>query len=64
MQGRGSVMGDHNWDLSTRGWRALEHGLTESGVRPAIEDDEEPSPSTSSRSLQQTDALWERGALY
>lgn len=57
-------MGDHNWDLSTRGWRALEHGLTESGVRPRIEDDEEASPSTSSRSLQQTDALWDRGALY
>ena len=57
-------MGDHNWDLSTRGWRALEHGLSESGVRPRLEDEDVLQPSKSEHVLKMTDELWERGTLY
>ena len=68
MQGRGSVMGDHNWDLSTSAWRALELGLTESGVRRIVDaDDDSSSRDAQSRStldMRLTDALWDRGALY
>jgi hypothetical protein len=68
MQGRGSVMGDHNWDLSTGAWRALEIGLTESGVRTIVDaDDEKRSADVDARrsmDMRLTDALWDRGALF
>jgi hypothetical protein len=61
-------MGDHNWDLSTSAWRALEIGLTESGVRKIVEaDDDKNSRDIEARSkldMRLTDALWDRGALY
>lgn len=61
-------MGDHNWDLSAGAWRALEIGLTESGVRRIVEtDDHSRSKDAQSRStldMRLTDALWDRGVLY
>ena len=61
-------MGDHNWDLSAGAWRALELGLTESGVRRIVDaDDDGGSKEGQSRAnldMRLTDALWDRGALY
>ena len=64
MQARGSVMGDHNWDLSEAGWRELSSAIRDSNTARFSEwEDHGPAPSLV-RSLQfdeAADALWDRG---
>ena len=67
MQGRGTVMGDHNWDLSEAGWRELNVALRD-GQAARVMDWDQVSPSPSLvRELavdEAADALWDRGQLF